>query len=38
LPVEAPTRVELAINCKAAADLDVEFFAAILQKANRLVG
>ena len=32
------TRVELAINRNAANDLGVTFSAAILQKANRVVG
>jgi putative ABC transport system substrate-binding protein len=37
LAVKAPTRLELALNRKTAKDLGLQFPAALLQKANRLV-
>jgi putative ABC transport system substrate-binding protein len=38
LPVEAPTRLELALNVGAAKQLGLQFPAALLKKANRLTG
>lgn len=38
LPVEAPTQFELAINQKTAKALGIQFPAAILQKADRVIG
>ena len=38
LAVEAPTRLELALNRKVAKELGLQFSPALLQKANRLIG
>jgi len=38
LAVEAPTKFELVLNRKTAAALGLQFPAAILQKANRVIG